>query len=398
MIINNFDATSSLLGYIYQIRYGLLLSLKKMREVDDPDDYFVSIETIDDIAFEKSGTPEELLQTKYHSNPGNITDKSPDIWKTIRVWIEAYKNKHLDFGKASLFLVTTEQIVADTLADFLSNSKDRDIGKAHKLMCTIVEDNPSQKNKHAFKLFSSLSETEQKNLCEAIFVLDKSETLVEIEKHLENNLRGYANSAQLKTFLNRLEGKWFSIAISALETGDGRVNLGQVVNIIDDLREQFLSINLPDDYSTAEVDVASLIQQSHNFIEQMKMFGAGERLIKKAVLDFFRASEQKSRWASDGLLNPGELVNYLRKLKEEWEFNIGLVETEITIEDEISKKKLALEVFKKCQNEGTIPIRPHFSESYLARGSYHHLADELVIGWHPDFEQLLATKSKSEVA
>lgn len=394
MTINQFDATSSLLGYVYQIRYGLLLSLKKMREVDDPDDYLVSIETIDDIAFEHNGTPEELLQTKYHSKPGNITDKSPDIWKTIRVWIETYKNNKLDFNNANLFLVTTQQIVSNTLADFLSNSKNRDIEKAHKLMRSIVEDKPSKKNKQAFSLFSSLSEIEQKQLCELIFVIDKSETLIEIEKHLENNLRGYAHSAQLKPFLNRLEGKWFSIAISALETGDGKINLGRVVSIIDDLREQFLPINLPDDYSTAEVDVASLIQQDRCFIKQMKLFGAGERLIKKAVLDFFRASEQRSRWANDGLLNPGELKNYLRKLEEEWEFNIGLVETQITIENEISKKKLAIEVYKKCQYEGSIPIRTHFSESYVARGSYHHLADKLVIGWHPDYELLLATKSK----
>ncbi|URQ85385.1 hypothetical protein J8Z28_12465 [Pseudoalteromonas sp. SCSIO 43088] len=398
MTINQFDATSSLLGYIYQVRYSLLLSLKKMREVDDPDDYHVSIETIDDIAFEKGGTPEELLQTKYHSKPGNLNDKSPDIWKTIRVWVETYKNNQLDLNKANLYLITTENILSDTLAELLSTSRNRNTEKAHELMCSITSDNPSEKNKQAFMLFNSMSETEQKKLCDAIFIIDRSETLVEIEKHLENNLRGYAHSAQLKPFLNRLEGKWFSMAISALETGDGRVNLGEIVNIIDDLREQFLPINLPDDYSSAEVDVALLLEQDHNFINQMKIFGAGERLIRKAVLDFFRASEQRSRWAGDGLLNPGELVNYFRKLEEEWEFNIGLAETEIAIEDEISKKKLALEVFKKCQNEGAIPIRTHFSESYVARGSYHHLADELIIGWHPDFEQLLNKKTKSEVA
>lgn len=398
MPLNQFDATSSLLGYIYQIRYGLLLSLKKMREVDDPDDYFVSIETIDDIAFEKNGTPEELLQTKYHSTPGNISNKSPDIWKTIRVWIEAYKNNQLDFNKANLFLVTTENVVTETLADFLSNTRNRDIEKAKELMCSIVEDNPSNKNKKAFLLFNSLSDTEQRNLCEVIYVIDRSETLVEIEKHLKNNLRGYAPSTQLKPFLNRLEGKWFSMAVSALEAKDGRINLGQIVNVIDDLREQFLPINLPDDYSSAEVDVASLVQQDHDFINQMKLLGAGERLIKIAALDFFRASEQRSRWAGDGLLNPGELVDYFKKLEEEWEFHIGIAETEIAIENEISKKKLGMEVFKKCQNEGAIPIRPYFSESYVARGSYHHLAENLVIGWHPDFEQLLASNSKSEVA
>lgn len=398
MAKNQFDATNSLLGYIYQIRYGLLLSLRKMREVDDPDDYFVSIETIDDIAFEKKGTPEELLQTKYHSKPGNITNKSPDIWKTIRVWIESYKNNQLDFNNAALFLVTTELIAPGSLADLLSNSRNRDVEEALKLMNSIVEDSPSEKNKQAFSLFSSLSGNEQRKLCEVIFVIDRSEKLVEIEKHLVNNLRGYANSKQLSPFLNRLEGKWFSIAIAALETRDGRINLGRLVNMIDELREQFLPINLPDDYSTAEVDVASFLQQDRDFIKQMELFGAGERLIKKAILDFFRASEQRSRWANDGLLNPGELSSYLKKLEEEWELNIGLAETEISLEDELSKKKLGLEVYKKCQNEGAIPIRTHFSETYVARGSYHQLAEEFIIGWHPDFEKLLVSHSKPEVA
>lgn len=58
---SNFDATYSLLGYIYQIRYGLLVSLEKMRDIDDPDDYFVSIESLDDIAFDKHGSPHEML-------------------------------------------------------------------------------------------------------------------------------------------------------------------------------------------------------------------------------------------------------------------------------------------------------------------------------------------------
>ncbi len=41
---NVFDATPSALGYIYQVRYALLLALKKISEADDPDDCFISIE------------------------------------------------------------------------------------------------------------------------------------------------------------------------------------------------------------------------------------------------------------------------------------------------------------------------------------------------------------------
>jgi len=66
MALNQFDASASALGYIYQVRYALLAALKKMQEVEDPDLYYVSIEKLDDVAFDKKGSPEELLQMKYH--------------------------------------------------------------------------------------------------------------------------------------------------------------------------------------------------------------------------------------------------------------------------------------------------------------------------------------------
>jgi hypothetical protein len=104
MKLSQYDASASALGYIYQVRYALLASLKKMQEVDDPDLYYVSIEKLDDIAFEKEGTPEELLQLKYHSAPANLTDKSPDIWKTLRIWAEAIKNDEDIFKNSSFYL------------------------------------------------------------------------------------------------------------------------------------------------------------------------------------------------------------------------------------------------------------------------------------------------------
>lgn len=395
---SQFDATNSLLGYIYQIRYSLLLSLKKMREVDDPDDYFVSIETIDDVAFEKYGSPEELLQTKYHGNPGNISNKSADIWKTIRVWIESYKNRQVSFSNTTLFLVTTQKSATGSLADLLSASGSRDVEKALCLMKSIASGTPSLKNKQGFNLFNSLSESEKKDLCDKIFIIDNSENVTEIEKKLNNLLRGTVSSSQLIPFLNRLEGKWFSIAISALENGTGRINLGQLINIIDDLREQFLPSNLPDDYSTAEIELSLFTKDDRIFLKQLELLGAGKRLIDRAILDYFRAAEQRSRWANDGLLNPGELHRYLEKLREEWDLQAGLAEAKSNLDEELSKKKLGLEIYRKCQNECALPIRPQFSESFVARGSYHHLADDLTVGWHPDFKNLLLNASGSEVA
>ncbi|MCK5889186.1 MAG: hypothetical protein KAG19_04515 [Methylococcales bacterium] len=92
----------------------------------------MSIETLDDVAFDKKGTPEELLQLKYHGEPANLTDKSPDIWKTFRIWAEAFLNNEIE-DDTSLYLITTELVQEDSLAYFLSlDDSKRDIGKALK--------------------------------------------------------------------------------------------------------------------------------------------------------------------------------------------------------------------------------------------------------------------------
>lgn len=59
---SNFSARYSLEGFLYQFRYALLESLKR-----DPDLFTVSIDTLDDIVFDKNGEL-DLLQTKNHNN------------------------------------------------------------------------------------------------------------------------------------------------------------------------------------------------------------------------------------------------------------------------------------------------------------------------------------------
>ena len=82
--VDQFSAADSSLGYLYQIRCALLLSLQRLKEETS---FETSLETLDDVTFENNGTPSELLQTKLHKNRGaNLTDASSDLWKTIRIW------------------------------------------------------------------------------------------------------------------------------------------------------------------------------------------------------------------------------------------------------------------------------------------------------------------------
>ena len=72
---SDFSAAPSALGYLFQIRYALVLLLR----ADEPENV-ISIEKLDDVAFEEDGEPKQLLQFKHHViNSATLTDSSPKI-------------------------------------------------------------------------------------------------------------------------------------------------------------------------------------------------------------------------------------------------------------------------------------------------------------------------------
>lgn len=78
------SAAQSAAGYLYQARLGLAECLR-YAYVDSGID--IAIEKLDDVSFEKDGSPLELLQTKHHlKKQADLTNASVDLWKTLRVW------------------------------------------------------------------------------------------------------------------------------------------------------------------------------------------------------------------------------------------------------------------------------------------------------------------------
>lgn len=78
----SFSAAASALGYLYQVRYGLVLLLEAKNPASA-----LSLEKIDDVAFEESGDPTQMLQFKHRlDRTATLTDSSTDLWKTLRVW------------------------------------------------------------------------------------------------------------------------------------------------------------------------------------------------------------------------------------------------------------------------------------------------------------------------
>ena len=392
---SDFDATASMLGYIYQIRFGLYLALKKMSEVDDEDLFNISIERLDDIAFESIGNPVELLQTKFHGKAGNLTNRSSDIWKTIRIWAEGIRSGVFRLGAASFILVTTERAAVESIAYHLGSDLDkRSVTSALIALREIASTKGSDANQKGFDAFNALQPWEQEHLAESIYVIGKSPDLVRVRQMIINQLKMTTEKRHLDGFASRLEGAWFNRIIEEMSRDSGgSICLGELRSIIDDLRPQFLSTNLPNDFSAEtpnEIDVAGDVR---NFVQQLRLFNAPDSIIKQAVISYYRAYGQRNRWSKDGLLNPGELGSYDQRVYNEWEHQKSMVELNLEYSSSLDDQEFSRKLYAKCQDAGIVDIRRDFREPFLSRGSYQILSDEMRLGWHPFYFKMLAAKN-----
>lgn len=385
---NTFSAASSSLGYLFQCRYALLESLRRLRKSEE---FVVSIETLDDVVFETDGEALELLQTKHHlKRSANLTDASPDLWKTIRIWCEGMINGAIP-DCSTFFLITTAQAAKGSAADYLRAGESRNVASAIERLNATAESSTNQANATAYSAFRGLSHPQKTEFANAVVVVDSVPGINDLDAELREEVYFAVEQKFLDSYLQRLEGWWLRRAIKHLIEENPIPILSEEVNTeITDLREQFKQDNLPIDEDILSASVDASGYQDKIFVNQLRLIEIGNNRIFHAIRNYFRAFEQRSRWIREQLLLVGELSKYERKLIEEWDILFQQMRDELGEEaTEENKKKAAQALYKWVETNKHLPIRKGVTEPCVARGTYHILADKQKVGWHPEFLQRL---------
>lgn len=390
--ITDFSAKEPSLGYFYQIKYALLVLLSHSKELDNPK---VRIENLDDIEIEDINTL-QLLQTKLHiKNKANLTDSSVDFWKTVRIWSEYINNGTIDLDSTIFNLITTEEIPeSSVLHKFKKNiTLDSEVLEVIKVLDRIAIESTNKTNEKAYLAYQSLSLENKKNLIKRIRILDNSIAITEINDKIKKELIFSTYPSTIDAFLEILEGWWFAKSIENLTSQIDSISSSELQLKIANISDSFQADNLPNHFPVqleiTDEDVESL--KERNFLKQLELIKikANSRTLKRAISDFRRAFEQRSKWLRLHLLNPDEEEQYDVKLFNYWKniFDIMCDEAEEkSIEEliELGKGFYVEQFAKSCPQ---IKIREKFNEDYLTRGSYQMLADSKKIGWHPNYKE-----------
>ncbi|ESZ61709.1 ABC-three component system protein [Mesorhizobium sp. L103C131B0] len=395
----NFSAAPSAAGYLYQARLALALCLKY---VNTDASVEVGIERLDDVSFETEGTALELLQAKHHINRvASLSDKSADLWKTLRVWSEAVAKNPTLPARTRLALMTTGSAPDASAAAKLRSAGSYEPGKARdprgaaSQLEAVALAGGNQELQAAYAAFLALSPTMRASLLSSIEILDDQPLVTDLDVAIETDLRMLAPRGQAAIARERLEGWWWPRVCKALMVSPAEaISVLEIEAKLDDIRDGLRRDALVADQEHVDPTSEEIADyEGRPFVRQLKAVGVGGNRIEYAKRDYYRAFTQRSKWVREHLVFDGEIAKYELTLIEEWEPRFQQMRDKFrTGETSDAARRLAgQELYSWVEADARFPFRA-VSHRFLTVGSYHMLANELRVGWHPDYLTACATE------
>jgi hypothetical protein len=380
---NTFSARPAALGYLYQVRFALLLLMSR----GYPDGR-ITIEKFDDVAFDTDGTPTELLQLKHRiASTGSLTDASSDLWKTIRIWAEEVRVGGVAAEQTLFSLVTTGRAAAHSAAWYLHPTDHRSAVTAYDILGRVAIASSNASNAAGYEAFLRLPEDARKRLVSSIHVLDSSPTIEDVRPLIERELALTVRQEHITSVFTRVEGWWFGEVVRHLTNGSApALEYRSLQAYVSDVRDMFTPDSLPIDFFYEEPPEGA-DSEDRRFVVQLRLIASHNNNISFAIRDYYRAFKQRSAWLREDLLQAGELQRYEDRLVEEWQRFFAFAQEGIAPNaSEEDLQRAGRELFQTMHNR-ELHIRSNTREPYVMRGSLHILADRSppLVGWHPEF-------------
>lgn len=403
-----------MLGYLFQPDRALLYLSQLSNRT-----YSISIELIDDVAIHKSdGSVILTEQDKYSISQTSSTfsDSSKDLWRTLQIWINKINEKILSFDNEFICCSNKKMptnYILSKISKCDSEENAIDIIENLKKIVESKKDDLSSKDKKPASSVALLKIMESVILDEKLLGKLISKIKIQDEQNLEKMNDQILNNISLTKghiygdkILFYLKG-WISDKCKLLINSKSPIVISKedfnstVESVYDSYRLSTINFTarkqILEEIGDKEIEVI----QNSTFVEQLKLIK--HRNLQNIILDAIRdylcyekeilnvakyahitskdfddfAEINRIRW---GRVFDKYVVNELEDYTKEEKDNFAY-----KIYDEI----LSMEVKFKGLYE--IPI----TSSYFKNGSYHSLAENLQIGWHPDWKKIFEVHEKA---
>lgn len=380
------------LGYIYQPRFGLLKLLQL------PESTSILIEKDDDLDFIDKDGVKTLASLKHKGIGDRLTDLSTDFWKSVRIWLARYTRDGRSEASLRFFLFSTGTVSSTSfLRRFLLEppAEDGEVMPLSKITADVLAKTESKLIGPIAEEFHKLNDDEKEDFLSRIVIFDGGPRIEDVPSIIKDQHMRSIRRDNRDAIFERLEGWWNDTIVNLLVGKRTDPIFGyEISDKLSAFAEEYKSDNLPITFRgkmpEGEIDADN---DPRLFVVQLREIGIASNRIRNAILDYYRAFEQRSSWARESLLISGEMEEYEDRLVDEWSRYRDVVFEEL---DEESADAVLLDAGKalyrwvdlESGNSSTLRIRERVTEPYVVRGGFHILANNRPrprVYWHPRF-------------
>lgn len=384
-----YSAAEQGLGFIYQPRLALLKILSL------PESTSVLIEKSDDLEFDTAGGRKSLASLKHKAVGDHLTDLDTDFWKSVRVWLKYYLDNGRMAADANFMLFTTAEIAETSFLAMFGSDTEEEEGRETKASAILAQSQSAALAKIRAEL-AELSEEEARDFYSRITIFDGSPRITDIPQLvIDQHLRTIRRESRNVMF-ERLEGWWTSLMIKVLSGDRADPVYGyEVSDKLSAIAEEYRSDSLPITFRgrlpDGQIDAAN---DPRLFVEQLRDLDLSATRIQNAIIDYYRAFEQRSSWARENLLVPDEMEEYEDRLVDEWtRYREVVFEAVQESSEDETFKAAGRELYRWAELETqALRIRERVTEPYVVRGAFHILANTRPsprVFWNPEFMKRL---------
>ncbi|BFM11214.1 hypothetical protein R50072_13670 [Simiduia litorea] len=389
---DQFSAGEQALGYIYQARLALLQLLQL------PEDTAIFLEKDDDLDFIDDEGGKSLASLKHKAIGDSLTNLSADFWKSVNIWLTRYKRNGRATSNLRFFLFTTGTV---SKSSFLARLlPDQPVATGDETTLTELADAALAESTSKLILpiataFNELSDPDKQDFLERITILDGSPRIGDIPALIRNKHMRSIRREHREFIFERMEGWWTNAVIQQLTGARPEGIFGnEVSDKLSNFAEEYKADNLPITFRgkmpSHEIDTDT---DPRLFVAQLREIGISSNRIRSAILDYYRAFDQRSAWARENLLALGEVEEYEDRLADEWGRYKDVVFEKLNGDSgEEALREAGSTLYNWAEFETgkieSLRIRARVAEPYVLRGSFHILADatpEPKVYWHPRF-------------
>jgi hypothetical protein len=128
------------------------------------------------------------------------------------------------------------------------------------------------------------------------------------------------------------------------------------------------------------------------YVRQLRIIELSEVEMLQAVNDYLRASIDRTEWARRGLVTESSLEDFEHELLMTWKNKQRKV---LLTHVQSNAEQQGQLIYSDCMDH-SLPLDGLATPPAFLRGSFHSIADDCTIGWHPNFATVLASTADTE--